>query len=462
MARTDLGTGGDAAAGGAISGDISGNGVHGGSRAAGSPFRGVLAGVGLLAVVGAAAGGGAIGYQLGQQQGGTSLSGPAHVQARPFAASPPNAPHTAAAVEDEAVRSDYESRIAALVQQQQRLRGELERARDRQEDARHELGRTERAYAEASRELEAATAKLESLRAEAAREDAYDLADAEALVQAKSKLKDLRLELAAARSEKQGMSRTLGTLASTMEKVIAERDEAAARAEALNEHVAALSEEQDELLAQIEDAARLSLSGMRDMFERTGVDLDRVLGETRKDYTGAGGPFEALAEEVRKPSGPTEMRVAALMENLEQVNLMRFAARRMPFGLPVEGTRLTSGFGGRDDPLGRGRAMHEGLDFAGPTGTPIRATADGVVTFSGTQRGYGRIIILSHPFGFETRYAHLNRAHVDVGDRVKRGDHIADMGNTGRSTGTHLHYEVRVEREAVDPADFLKAAGGVL
>ena len=453
MSTTRLGAGGNGATGEVLSGS------SGSPQAAGSPFRGALAGLSLLAVLGAAAGGGAVGYHLGKDQVGASLSGPAHVQARAFAAAAPNAPREATAVEQ--VRSDYESRIAAMVREQQRLRGELERMRDRQQDAREELGRTERAYAEASRELDRASQRLASLRAQARREEARDLADAEAFVQTKNKLKDLRLELAAAESEKQGLSQMLNTLAGTMEKVIAERDDAAARAEVLNEHVTTLSDKQDALLAQIEDAARVSLSGMREMFERAGVDLDRILGETREDYTGAGGPFEALAEEVGEPAGATESRIAALMNSLEEVNVMRFAARRMPFGFPAEG-RLTSGFGGRDDPLGRGRALHEGLDLAGPRGTPISATADGVVTFSGRQRGYGRIVIIRHAFGFETRYAHLDRAHVKVGDRVERGDHIADMGNTGRSTGTHLHYEVRIDREAIDPANFIDAANGFL
>ncbi|MFT6913529.1 MAG: murein DD-endopeptidase MepM/ murein hydrolase activator NlpD, partial [Paracoccaceae bacterium] len=100
-------------------------------------------------------------------------------------------------------------------------------------------------------------------------------------------------------------------------------------------------------------------------------------------------------------------------------------------------------------------------DFAGPTGTPIYATADGVVTHAGWQSAYGRLVKIKHAFGIETRYAHQSRIRVKVGDRVSRGDRIGDMGNSGRSTGTHLHYEVRVGGKPVNPMIYIKAARDV-
>lgn len=419
-----------------------------------TPLRALAA----VLLCGSALGGaGFAGHYLAAQNGGTSLlSSAAHVSAGSYSAPAP----VRAAVEE--MRSDYETRLAAMIEQQQRLRGDLERAQRRHQDARTELGRTERALTEASRELDRASRELAALRSIAERKDEHDLGSTEALVDAQTKVQKLRLELAAAESAKEGLARTLEAFAGTMERVIAERDDAAAKAESMDERVAALSEKQDKVLEQLEDAARVSLSGMRRMFERTGLDVDRILGETREEYSGAGGPFEALTEEMAGASDPTEIRVAALTGALEEVNLMRFAAKRLPFGAPVRGARLTSHFGPRKDPLNRGRAMHKGTDFAGPKGTPIYATADGVVEFSGAQRGYGRIVIIRHAFGVETRYAHLNRSHVKVGERVERGDHIADMGNTGRSTGTHLHYEVRIDREAVNPAKFIEAAHDVL
>ena len=99
---------------------------------------------------------------------------------------------------------------------------------------------------------------------------------------------------------------------------------------------------------------------------------------------------------------------------------------------------VSSGFGPRDG------TMHQGIDMAGPVGTPIHVTGDGVVTFAGRSGAYGNLIKIRHELGTETRYAHLSRIHVKVGDRVSQGDRIGDMGNTGRSTGPHLHYEIRL------------------
>jgi murein DD-endopeptidase MepM/ murein hydrolase activator NlpD len=105
--------------------------------------------------------------------------------------------------------------------------------------------------------------------------------------------------------------------------------------------------------------------------------------------------------------------------------------------------------------------MHYGSDFAAPHGTPIYATADGVITKAGWATGYGRLIKIKHDFGIETRYAHLSKIRVKVGQKVSRGDRIGDMGNTGRSTGTHLHYEIRVNGNAVNPMKYLKAGKNV-
>jgi murein DD-endopeptidase MepM/ murein hydrolase activator NlpD len=135
---------------------------------------------------------------------------------------------------------------------------------------------------------------------------------------------------------------------------------------------------------------------------------------------------------------------------------------KAPFGMPLTASyRLTSGFGSRHDPMGRGIRMHEGQDFAGDYGTAIFATADGVVTYAGWENGYGRLVKIQHDFGLETRYGHLAQIRVNVGQRVSRGDRIGDMGNSGRSTGTHLHYEIRIGERPVNPMTFIKAARDV-
>ena len=99
--------------------------------------------------------------------------------------------------------------------------------------------------------------------------------------------------------------------------------------------------------------------------------------------------------------------------------------------------------------------------MAGDYGAPIYTTADGVVTYAGWENGYGRLVKVQHAFGIETRYGHMSQIRVEVGQKVSRGDRIGDMGNSGRSTGTHLHYEIRIGGSAINPMTFIKAATNV-
>lgn len=116
---------------------------------------------------------------------------------------------------------------------------------------------------------------------------------------------------------------------------------------------------------------------------------------------------------------------------------------------------FTSGFGLRKSPFGGQLKMHEGLDIANVPGTPIRAPANGVVTFASVKSGYGETVIIDHGYGLETVYGHTKKILVKVGQRVKRGDTIALLGNTGRSTGPHVHYEVRIRGTPVDPLSYI-------
>jgi len=122
---------------------------------------------------------------------------------------------------------------------------------------------------------------------------------------------------------------------------------------------------------------------------------------------------------------------------------------------PVHGT-VTSEMGSRPDPFGSGLEAHSGIDIAVPTGTEVRATASGTISFSGWEGGYGYLVIIDHGHGYETFYGHNSNLLLDVGDRVSRGDVIAESGSTGRSTGPHVHYEVRRNGELMNPRDFMR------
>lgn len=129
----------------------------------------------------------------------------------------------------------------------------------------------------------------------------------------------------------------------------------------------------------------------------------------------------------------------------------------IPSRMPVDDARLTSSYGMRDHPVTGGRRAHKGVDLAQPTGTPIYATADGVVSKASWYGSYGLYVSLEHGGEIQTRYAHMSRLNVADGQRVKKGDVIGFVGSTGRSTGPHLHYEVRVRGDAVNPVPYMTA-----
>jgi murein DD-endopeptidase MepM/ murein hydrolase activator NlpD len=129
-----------------------------------------------------------------------------------------------------------------------------------------------------------------------------------------------------------------------------------------------------------------------------------------------------------------------------------------PYANPVPAGKVSSTFGYRGSPFGRGLDFHRGLDLAAPVGTPVYAPADGtVLSADWSKSGYGLMITIDHGFGLSTRYAHLSEALVTVGQKVTRGELIAKVGSTGRSTGPHLHYETLLGEVNVDPADFIQA-----
>lgn len=258
----------------------------------------------------------------------------------------------------------------------------------------------------------------------------------------------------------------LDLLTLALTETVGERDQAAAKA---NEAVRLAGElefelwqrgeESDRILRQIEDALVVSVEPLDGMLRAAGLDSDALLDSVRDSHS---AQEEALVSVAVSTMGmaPLEdaiVRANRIVDRIDELDHYRLALESVPLAMPVQDDfRFTSPFGRR---WGR---MHKGVDMAGPVGTPVYATADGVVTFAGWQNGYGRIIIVKHPFGLETRYPHLNAIRVKVGQEVARGARIGDMGNSGRSTGPHLHYEVRVNGQAVDPMRYIRAGRDLL
>ncbi len=170
-----------------------------------------------------------------------------------------------------------------------------------------------------------------------------------------------------------------------------------------------------------------------------------------------GGPYEPVAKSDNSST------FKQLFTSWKKLDTLSSGAIAVPSEKPVANARFESAYGERSDPFTGGRARHMGIDLSGPVGTPIYATADGVISDAGwNSGGYGNLIKVDHGRGVETRYAHLSKILVASGQRVKRGQMIGKMGSTGRSTGSHLHYEVRIEGRAVNPIPFMKSTDYLL
>lgn len=169
-------------------------------------------------------------------------------------------------------------------------------------------------------------------------------------------------------------------------------------------------------------------------------------------------PTGSVTEWIKKSDEIVEQAIRR-NEQLEQLNQFvqsrNKVFRHTPTLWPTEGW-LSSPYGYRQDPMGgKGRSFHDGIDIAAWHGNPVRSTADGTVTFSGIKSGYGHVIKIKHEYGYTTLYAHLSKRLVSKGDRVSKGAAVGRVGNTGHSTGSHVHYEVLVNGETVNPWPYL-------
>lgn len=154
-----------------------------------------------------------------------------------------------------------------------------------------------------------------------------------------------------------------------------------------------------------------------------------------------------------------ETQISRVERAIQDAGHARTVLRALPLGRPLnDGHTTTSGFGTRQDPFTRALAQHSGMDIRAPSGMPVRATASGRIFEAGTNGGYGLMVEIDHGFGLTTRYAHLSSILVREGDIIRKGDVIGLVGSTGRSTGPHLHYEVRIDDDATDPARFWRGA----
>lgn len=220
-------------------------------------------------------------------------------------------------------------------------------------------------------------------------------------------------------------------------------------------------EELNSLVVKLEDLRQeMVVLAQNDAKVRVMAKLSAPKGDS---IAGVGGParendvnheFNEIQQRIDEVRRQIDLRRESQEEIQGILNDQRSLLAAKPSGWPVKGW-LTSSFGFRRDPFNGKRKIHEGLDIAARTGSAVIATADGIVSSVKTEPGYGKMVSVDHGYGYRTLYGHNSKFNVKVGQRVRRGDRIASVGNTGRSTGSHVHYEIRLNGVPVNPQKYL-------
>ncbi len=256
----------------------------------------------------------------------------------------------------------------------------------------------------------------------------------------------------------------LSIAASDLEKAMAERDAAisekkqfAGLIEDLEQQIVNLHESEKDVVARLTKQTAESIADMQNVFTLAGLDLNSLLGK-RGGKSGQGGPFvPALDESDIKPGEHFKASLDLLDSHVSHHEELQTLMRQLPLSPPMDFFTVSSHYGKRRDPINKQWAMHYGLDLGGPMRSSVFATAPGRVTYAGRKGKYGRFIEIDHGNGIKTRYGHLNKILVKRGQKVGYHDKIGLLGNSGRSTGPHLHYEVHVNGRPKNPWKFIKA-----
>ena len=206
--------------------------------------------------------------------------------------------------------------------------------------------------------------------------------------------------------------------------------------------LASFEQEKDELLSTAVNELNQRSELIDNMMQKIGVKVSS--NTSKKSTPNSGGPFIALNPDLQN-------------ELLDKADTFLETVKAIPLGKPVKGA-ITSRFGPRRDPVNHKRSFHEGIDFKGKTGDNIYATGAGVVTKAFRNGSYGNFVEIDHKNGYKTTFAHMKKFKVAVGDKVKRGQLIGQIGNTGRSTGPHLHYELLYKGKPTNPLKYMQVA----
>lgn len=275
-------------------------------------------------------------------------------------------------------------------------------------------------------------------------------------------LTNLEQNLVASNEEYHTLQGQMTQLYASLESAAVKRSTVEQQRDDLQQRVANLEEmllsprgDGQTALAKLSSQTGASIQMMEEVLEMAGVDLNKLLSGS--DLDGLGGPFVPVENGSYDSDLQLETTVRYLERQSEHWKQLRTLLSVVPLAPPLDNYKINSTFGLRKDPVNGRKSRHHGLDLGARMGSDLFATAPGKVVFAGWRGHYGRVIEIDHGFGIRTRYGHLKKILVKVGDEVGYRDRIGLLGSSGRSTGPHVHYEVRVKGKPLDPLKFIRA-----
>lgn len=282
-----------------------------------------------------------------------------------------------------------------------------------------------------------------------------------ALVQAARQDAAQRLheETFAYQQDSEGLRNSLLAALSDRERSLFEQRRMDERIRVLEDQIASIHDLQQDAVQRLKEQTAQHIVNLEKVVGLTGLSLDSLIGDDiERQGIGQGGPFIAFDDGYEDQPG--EKMIASLNTLGQQIDhwgTLQDAMRRVPIAAPLRTYQVNSDFGKRQDPINRMWAMHSGVDLGGPADAQVLATAPGVVSFAGWKGRYGNVVEVDHGSGIATLYAHLESIKVKAGQQVGFQQVVGILGDSGRSTGNHLHYEVTFKGKPMDPMKFIKA-----
>ncbi len=266
------------------------------------------------------------------------------------------------------------------------------------------------------------------------------------------------------------MAHDLKAATSKLASALEDRSRVAEHGESLNgrvselqDRLASIRDSQSSPIDRLAETSQAEIRRLRGIIASTGIAVGPILEAQGIPTMGAGGPFEPLAKAGQEKGDGERFEVALNTAGtiLDHLDGLQRIVRSLPLAAPLDYYYISSPYGVRSDPINGEDAIHRGIDFGSKLRATVFATAGGTVTYAGWKGKFGRFVEIDHGNGVVTRYGHLRRITVKRGERVEYRKPVGQMGNSGRSTGTHLHYEIHVNGQSIDPLKFLKAGQNV-